>query len=331
MDFIPIKWTIEPGFFNAWPCFRYLTGKVLQANNALSATQKRMELQVVDACVPALYQNQNKKILLTNNWIGPELLDPRYYQSFSTDWYGIYAGAVDIVQHQPVMDFNCFINRMDPIRQSWLYQFVRRDLFDQGYISFNMNVDKHVSMKIFPDNVDPFVVFDWQFEQHLKIFRAEHDFIRPVLPYRNFETDNLDQIIMSSKFSLILENSFDQKSLITLSEKIFRCMKLPRPWLLFANANSVKYLKDAGFDVLDDIVDHSYDSIEFEIDRQVKILDIMQDLCKLQFNNQLHARLEKAAMHNQKLLDTMFSNWHHDVDDAIVLAQNKCRNLANLI
>jgi hypothetical protein len=87
---------------------------------------------------------------------------------------------------------------------------------------------------------------------------------------------------------------------------------------------AVQHLKDIGFDVLDDLVDHSYDKLEFEIDRQIAILDTMQELSKLEFTPTVLDRLNAAARHNQEKLNTFFNTWHKDIDTAIGLAKDKC-------
>jgi hypothetical protein len=315
-----------PGFDNFKSCLDYLINSVAIVNNTLSnGGHARLYANVVDAIRPQDFQNQTQQVLVTTNWISPSSLDSKYYEQLPSSWYGVYAGKVDIIDHTPTKSFNCFINRMDPVRQSWLYQFVRRDIFDQGYISFNMDITRHIQLNLCVPDQTPLQVFDQQFEQHFSnIFWAEHKFIRPQVPYRNFEIDNLNLIIMDSKFGIVLETYFDRNEVITFSEKIFRHLKLPRPWIIFSHQHAVKYLRNMGFDVLDDIVDHSYDSIEFDINRQVKLLDIAEQLCKINFTTALVTRLKQAAAHNQQLLSTMLSTWYQDIDHSIDLARKKC-------
>ena len=318
-----IKWLQEPGFQKTQQCFNYVKQQIGLANAELINHAGKLDLLIVDACVPDHYQ-QGQHILVTNNWLAPGQLDPARYEQFPDSWYGIYAGSPDAVDVTPTQSYNCFINRMDPIRQSWLYQLVRRDLFDQGYISANMDISRHVTQRKCLPDADILTVFDQQFEQHLKIFQREHDFIRPQMPYRNFEYDNLTQTIMSSKFSIILETYFDRNEVITFSEKIFRSLKLPRPWILFAQQHAVRYLRDMGFDVLDDVVDHSYDSVEFGIDRQVKLLDVAEQLCNLKFNTTLVKRTQQAADHNCRVLSNMFDVCQQDIFNSVEKAKKKC-------
>jgi hypothetical protein len=318
-----MHWQQEPGFQHKVPCCDYVQQQIRRVNTELIDHAGKLDLVIVDACWPNDYQ-QGQRILVTNNWLAPGQLDPARYEKFPNSWYGMYAGSPDAVDVAPTQCFNCFINRVDPVRQSWLYQLLRRGLFDKGYISVNMDISRHVSQRQCLPDTDILAVFDQQFEHYLKIFQREHDFIRPQMPYRNFESDNLTQTIMSSKFSIILETYFDNNEVITFSEKIFRCLKLPRPWILFAQQHAVQYLRDMGFDVLDDVVDHSYDSIEFGIDRQIKLLDVAEQLCNLKFDPTLAKRTQQAADHNCRLLSNMFDICQQDIFNSVEKAKQKC-------
>jgi hypothetical protein len=162
-------------------------------------------------------------------------------------------------------------------------------------------------------------VFENQFITHCAIFAAEHEFLKKIVPYKNFNTDSLSQLIIDSKFSIVLETYHDNNNFITLSEKIFRCLKLPRPWVMHAQQGAVAYVRNMGFDVLDDIVDHSYDDIEFTIDRQVAILDQCEKLILIDLDKYSN-RLSEAASHNCELLNAFYSKWHKDIDQTFLKA-----------
>lgn len=254
------------------------------------------------------------QLLITNNIIQPGVLSPGQVrllpQSF---WAGFYSTVMHYdAGLQPQYAYNCFINRMDPTRQSWLYQLVRRNLFDLGLISFNMDISRHIGLGHYHKTAQPMEIFDDQFERHCKIFQAEHDYVRSKIPFRNFDDSNLNNVVMQSKFSLVLETYFEDNRYITYSEKVFRCLKLPRPWLMFAMKGAVAGLANMGFDVLHDVVDHDYDNIDFLIDRQVAILDLCQHMINIEYTPALTQRLNQAAQHNQTLLDQLKQSWSDD-------------------
>ena len=217
-----MQWCQEIGFKNFMSCIDYtfLKKDICNQEIKISDPNKSLELIIVDACCPNQLLNQKTKILITNNWIDPALVNSAQYEQFLTSWYGIYAGIVPIEEVTPTKNFNCFINRMDPIRQSWLYQLIRRGVFDQGYISFNMDISRHIAMKQCRPDASPWEVFDQQFQEQLSIFKSEHEFIKSCVPYCNFDSNiKLNQIIMDSKFSIVLETYFDRNEVITFSEK----------------------------------------------------------------------------------------------------------------
>jgi hypothetical protein len=332
-DAIPMDmshWVNEVGFENFDSCRDYVRVKASQSIREIKYVEhkKSIDLYIINAVDPVAFQDQKTTVLVTNNCINKDVLDSKYYEQFPQSWYGMYAGNVAINHVVPTKDFNCFINRMDPIRQSWLYQLIRCGIFNQGYVSFHMDISRHILYKQCRQDALPLEVFDQQFQEQLNIFKSEHQFIRPQVPYCNFDsTVELNQLIMDSKFSIVLETVFHCNEVITFSEKIFRCLKLPRPWVLFAMQGAVQELRNMGFDVLDDIVDHSYDTIEFGIERQTKILNISQKLCKIQFTPGLIKRMEIAASKNQELLSTMLSSFHQDVDKTFERAVVKCLSL----
>lgn len=257
----------------------------------------------------------NKKIVVTNNYIKPTVPADLVIK-FDHAWYGMYAGSSNIVHRAPVKEFNCFINRMDPIRQSWAYQIVRRKLFAQGFISFNMDISRHITFGHCNPTDSPMDVFENQFTTHCAIFAPEHEFFKKIVPYKNFDTDLLSQVIIDSKFSIVLETYHNNNNFITFSEKIFRCLKLPRPWVMHAQQGAVAYLRNMGFDVLDDIVNHSYDNIEFSINRQVAILNQCEVLTNLDITQHGH-RLDQAATHNTNLLTQFYNQWHETIDNGM--------------
>lgn len=238
----------------------------------------------------------------------------------SPQWYSLYFEHFDwdYSDTTPVKDFNCFINRMDINRQSWLYLLIRRKLFDKGFVSFNMDVSRL-------DNYDPTVsaadVFDRQFQSHMTNFEAEHNIARSIVPYRNFDTEDLSSVLMQSRFSIVLETYFELPDEITFTEKTFRSLIFPRPWLLYAAPNAVQTLRNWGFDVLDDLVDHAaYDNVSDCIQRQTTILDLAQTMCDFDVTTH-QARLQQAATHNLSLL----KQWRVDLPD--VATQDAARFL----
>jgi hypothetical protein len=249
---------------------------------------------------PVVYSGKTKQeVQQYVHQIGPE-----YYSTYFED----YDISIDPVT--PVKDFTCLMSRMDPIRQSWLYLLVRRQIFEKGFVSFLMDTSRLNEFQDLP----PAQAFEEQYKKYLSNFAPEHELVRDIVPYQNFPADqNLDQLTMQSKFNIVIETFFSNNEEMTFTEKIFRSIRLPRPWLLFSVKHAVKQLREWGFDTLDDLVDHSYDNIDHEILRQSAILDIAQKM--LDFDVVANQdRLHQASKHNLALLKT----WQQNLDSTML-------------
>lgn len=306
----PVDWIQQEDFSVFSKAVNYARTQFAFYQSRAEALGKSLHIHGIDLWDPDVLNNSDNDYIITNSYV---IDQPQYgnrYQVFPDSWYGCYAGNPAYQHQTPVWSYNCFINRMDVTRQSWLYMLVRKKLFDQGLISFNMDVSRHGAS----DVRVPQHVFEEQFQQFMTNFAEEHNWVKPLVPYKNFQTENLNDVIMQTKFSLVLETYVGCNDAITHSEKIFRCLKLPRPWLLFGMKNSVANLRRMKFDTLDDIVDHSYDLIDDPIQKQSAILDIMPDLSELEFTSTVSDRLESAAEHNRQRLHQLYTTFYTDCD-----------------
>ena len=232
----------------------------------------------------------------------------------SSDWktiglapevFGVYHNKFEYVNSKPTKLFNCFINRGCIFRQSWMYQFVRRDLLEHGHVSYWCE-DR--SGKSTPASY---------FEQLLvgnEIFQSEHEQLQGKIPYKSFES-SLEHAILDSQRTVILETFFDNPVANVFTEKIWRSIQLPRPWLLLNSTGAVARLRDWGFDVFDDYVDHSYDQEPQNFKRQTMILD--QLLTPIDYTDSVLEDFERRAQHNQQLLQELQSAWPNKFEQVI--------------
>ena len=213
-------------------------------------------------------------------------------------------------KREPTWDYNCFMNRISGDRSIVFYELIRRKLLDKGLVSFNCYVPGNNEYK--NDKTDYTKEnYKWQYESaDLVRYSAEHEQGYNIIPYNNIEPAGLglEQCIIDSRVSLILETYISDDHIV-FSEKIFRTMQLPRPWILYSSPGAVNLLKSYGFDVLDDYVDHSYDSIEMHWDRLDAILEQLETFINCQYTEQDYIRFETAARNNQKLLLQFEKEW----------------------
>ena len=241
----------------------------------------------------------------------------------SAPWLSIYYDSVltDFENSKIEKDFCCPINRLDPNRQSWFYLLIRRNLLDKGFVSFNLD---HARTDHGIADLQPLEAFEHLYQTFMSNFSDEHKIATQLVPYRNFPADeNLDSVLMKSRFNIIVETFFPFNDQIMITEKTIRSLRLPRPWILYGAKGTVAQLKKWGLDVLDDLVDHNrYDSIENDIERQTAVLDLAQELCN--FDTIKHwDRLKAAAVFNNEVLlrwknafpQTVFDDFYRILDD----------------
>jgi hypothetical protein len=322
-------------YYQQDPIFKFLNNPIISLyvpngpkNLAVNQrTGKKLEVFWVDGFDYQTFfsQDYSKKLLLTNNLLILPPEQARHVHQTNKTFYGVFYNDYKEDHVEPVKDFNCFINRYDINRQSWFYQLIRQGLFDRGYISFNSEVNPGRTPGPEFETLSPAQAFDLGFEKYNNIFAAEHELIKGQIPYKNFEdTGELTSVVLATKFSIVLETFFHNNNVITFSEKTFRCLQLPRPWLLFSSQHAVKYLQDLGLDVLGDVVDHSYDKIADPIERQMAILEQAKILVDQPLNQQ---RCIVAAEHNKALLKSWWAVWKVNIDNDFAIAEAKLQAL----
>jgi hypothetical protein len=190
--------------------------------------------------------------------------------------------------------FNCFMNRPRGDRSIVFYELIKRNLLNQGLVSYNCSKQ---------DYQQEFVQVD------LKKYQQQHIQGQEIIPYNTVESHgSLEQCIIDSNVSVILE-TYNSDSHIVFSEKMFRALQLPRPWLLYCSAGSVALLEAHGFDTLQDFVDTTYDTILDFNDRLMAILDQLETFVNRRYTQRDYDRFHRAAEHNQTLLRKFETRW----------------------
>lgn len=297
--------------------------EVIEANMRLLKKNRhsQLRLQIGDCwSTDLLYGVKQKDILLNEHlYVHPEkinqILIKLPFSLYGAHYLPTINWDINIVQ-----DFNWFTHRNDPNRQFYFYDLYRRDWLDAGFVSFigySLNTGQSACLTTF-DRI------------HEHYYAPEYDDIgcavRSLIPYRNFEeTGNLCDIIMQSKFSIVIETYIERTDVVCFSEKIFRVLQLPRPWLLLGSTNSVKTLRDLGFYVFDDFVDHQYDAIDTTQSTEKKYQAIMEQaacLRKLVINDRVIDHWRLQTQKNRDLMKGWNSRLRDEVRTAILQAED---------
>jgi len=220
------------------------------------------------------------------------------YENIAPEFWHIYLCNTIVNKQTPNVLYNCLMNRVSGERLLLLFKLYRAGLLDQGTVSFNCylpHCENNLTSRI---------------ENFTKLYSTlgRNDFSKEFQELQNsipitIEQDP-DEAAMSSQISLVVE-TYTSDYTIAFSEKIFRALQTPRPWLLLCSPNSVCVLRDYEFDLLDDVVNHhSYDYIE-NLDSRIDAL--IEELQKpIQWNLD---RFEQAVAHNQQRLKKLANDW----------------------
>ena len=210
-------------------------------------------------------------------------------QSFNGTLLPLYPEYWHVYYYQPMYQnrpasygYNCFMNRISEDRGFTFRELFRRNMLSKGLVSFNC---------LRPGNLEV----------------TNEDLLKYGPPFNNL-TNSLEQSIIDSNISLVLE-TYISNNHIAFSEKIFRALELPRPWLLYCSPQSIKYLRNYGFDMLDDYVDHSYDLDPTHSRRLISIINQLETFTNRRYTSSDYNRFKQAAEHNQNLLLKFKQAW----------------------
>jgi hypothetical protein len=235
-------------------------------------------------------------------------------------WYGMYHYVPDTTL-DPDRILTLALNRANPERVHIFLDtvqmlkhpsmFVDEDM-SQAYLSFNC-VPKNVSL---PDECSAEdKLREWHY-QYSQIWFEELDYIKPFytsltesnkIPFRNYDI-TFDQAQKRGLLNMVVETyAFDEA--VSFSEKTFRALVTPRPWALFGSRYLIGHLKNIGFDIMDDILDHRHDELplsQFKLKEYVRNSIHQAHYLKWEF---VSDRCHQAAQYNQNLLLAWKQQW----------------------
>ena len=201
--------------------------------------------------------------------------------------------------------YNCFIQRVDSVRQTWFYFLHQNNLLDQGYVSLLLKQVASYSALTGKDLYD-YIHKQYQLN-NLPHFEEAYQKTKDLVPYRNFEeNNNLLPYILDSKYSVVLETyaTDDDRNQWCFTEKSLRAIQFPTIPLLFVQRGGIGILKSLGFEI-----NHSMDWLDTRPwpERQQQLLKILiEDSVDLDPNT-----VYNQCLHNQELL----ASWKKEYQD----------------
>lgn len=141
---------------------------------------------------------------------------------------------------------------------------------------------------------------------------------------RNYVHNQASNVFRNCLFNIIVETSSQSDpaswNSVFLTEKTFKCFDLYQIPLWFAVPGTVDQVRQLGFDLFDDIIDHTYDTVVNETDRrnliisQIKNLDYQYDLSSCQT---LRKNIWNRLQSNYDLLDQLTEQYEQTQDRLI--------------
>lgn len=268
---------------------------------------------------PLPYLFDRNTVVITDNRINV----PTQYQvcQIPVSFYGIYHYRPQTMTWRPSRRLNLAVNRLDSKRLLLFLEHQLRTEYqpaDLDCVNFNCWAwdGDNASTQGLQANFDRY--YQNLDEHYHEVYAATYDRIRQQQPYRNHEY-SLEESHVNAWMNVVME-TYSSDNNIALSEKTFRALSLPVPFMLYSGRHTVAYLTSLGFDCLSDLVEHKYDGmIENKTaaygDKMVDFLfEAAETVERLQGRDQsaLTQRLVQAAEDNQELLSYMRRNWPRD-------------------
>ena len=245
-------------------------------------------------------------VIITDNFISRPVR--AQVLSLPESWFGIYAYTPDITVDTPDRDYTLAVNRIDSVRATILLEMQQwRHLSGtQGYVNFNCAshaLDQTVEQK---RELWARMVEDIQTWHEGRYDRAIAD-IQSLIPFRNHDFD-IDESVQRGMLNMVIE-TYSSDYVVALSEKIFRALVTPRPWTVFGGLYTVERLKQLGFDIQPNVVNHRTD---FLLSNQGKIKEYVRnsaDHWKQKIWEEIAEECHRAAAYNQQMLYNMKERW----------------------
>lgn len=111
----------------------------------------------------------------------------------------------------------------------------------------------------------------------------------------------------NSYFYIVTETKYNTQPELHISEKIFKPILCLQPFIAVANPLVIDYLRRIGYDVFDDIMDHTYDTIVDNSKRMVLIKKEITRLSKINDWPDILYSIHNRLLHNVNQLKLSFN------------------------
>ena len=170
--------------------------------------------------------------------------------------------------------FNLLLGKPKPSRCFSMMMSRRHNLIENNLVSFNaMNHTLYLDDPCY----NSFSPQEKEWLRHHKTMLIDSEPLLDDHLYQNTYAIPGAKLWQQSLVSAVNEAMFTSTN-IFFSEKIFRTFENFHPFVLIGQAKSLDHLRNEGFDLFDDILDHSYDNVTDGLGRVVKVFETLKDV-----------------------------------------------------
>lgn len=267
------------------------------------------------------YLFDKNTVVITDNRVNV----PTQYQvcQLPASFFGIYKHTPENSTWDPQRRFNFAVNRMDAKRLLLFLEMQMRasnmaDPETLDYSNFNCwswDGDNNSTEGLVENFKRQYQYLEQQYHE---VYDETYNSLLSKMPYRN-HTLGHEQAHVAAWVNIVME-TYSSDTTVALSEKLFRALCLPVPWIAYSGKHTVAYLNSIGFDVMRDLIEHRYDGMienktaaygDKMVDFVFEGVDAVTAMQSQNFDDVKH-RCQTAAKHNQQLLNKMAQQWPVD-------------------
>lgn len=206
--------------------------------------------------------------------------------------------------------FSCFIRRFTEKRFKFICELVDRDIIKKTHYTFSLNYGKNCT--------EP--VEDYLVENIVKINTKSdkiNEWVKTLPCILDEEITNpypssLQYFYHHSEINIIFETFVDYTDegtnyLEFVSEKTWKAIFHRKPFIIISIPFTLKYLKDLGFKTFDFFIDESYDNILDYDERIKKVVEEIDRLNDLSFENLIN---KNNGLRSDLMLETTYHNFN---------------------
>jgi len=228
--------------------------------------------------------------------------------------------ANDDVKKDALKTFLMFNRRWlsHPHRTLFLYNIFKRNLLDDFYISFTKtDVDHNVSYSetlnnqfrnfyCINENQLDYKLLE-QLENKLPLILDTVDLVSGSLMFDQFTTTK--NLYETSLIHIISETYFNT-DIIHITEKSFKPILYRQPFIMLGPPKILTHMKQLGFKTFSNFWDESYDEMSDHTQRFYKILDLVETIAKMSYDEKLNLveKCREVVEHNFNILVNFKSN-----------------------